>query len=95
MAKANLPTPELTEAEDGTWTLTVPGICTVSGQPAPEWAVAKAVEKVRRAASDTVRSWINGKPVGETEKQIVLLVTRGDTQVYDWLHQQLLADRGR
>jgi hypothetical protein len=79
----------MSEAEDGTWTLEVPGIASTAGHPAPEWAMAKAVETVRRASSDIVRRWIAGKPVTPEEQQVVLLVTRGDAQVYSWLEGAL------
>jgi hypothetical protein len=90
--RAPLPTPTITEADDGTWSLDVPGVATTSGHPAPEWALAKAVEAVRRAASDIVRAWIAGKPVTPEQQQVVLLVTRGDSQVYAWLEAALADD---
>ena len=85
----------MTQAEDETWTLEVPGIASTSGHPAPEWAMAKGVEAVRRAASDIVRRWIAGKPVTPAEQQVVLLVTRGDPQVYGWLEGALVEDPKR
>jgi hypothetical protein len=84
-----LPTPVLLQADDGTWSLEVPEIASTSGHPAPEWAMAKFVEVVRRAAGDIVRRWISGKPVTPAEQQVVLLVTRGDAQVYAWLEGAL------
>lgn len=92
---AALPAPTMTEGEDGTWTLEVPGIASTTGHPAPEWAMAKAVETVRRASSDIVRRWIAGKPVTPVEQQVVLLVTRGDAQVYSWLEGALVEDPKR
>jgi hypothetical protein len=89
-----LPTPIIRQDEDGGWTLEVPGIAAATG-PAPEWAMAKAVEAVRRASSDSVRRWIAGKPVTPVEQQVVLLVTRGDTQVYAWLESALSDDPKR
>jgi hypothetical protein len=89
----SLPAPTITQAEDGTWTLEVPGIATTTGHPAPEWAMAKAVEGVRRAAGDIVRRWIAGKPVTPVEQQVVLLVTRGDSLVYAWLEAAFAEDR--
>ena len=94
--RPDLPTPTVTQEDDGTWTLTVPGVCTSAGHPAPEWAMAKGVEVVRRTASDVVRRWIAGKPVTPAEQQVVLLVTRGDTQVYAWLDGALAEEsRGK
>ena len=90
-----LPTPTITRADDDTWTLEVPGIAATSGHPAPEWAMAKAVEAVRRASSDIVRRWISGKPVTPVEQQVVLLVTRGDAQVYAWLEAAFAEDPKR
>ena len=92
---APLPTPTMTQTEDGTWTLDVPGIASTTGHPAPEWAMAKAVEAVRRAASDIVRRWVAGKPVTPVEQQVVLVVTRGDAQVYSWLEGALVDDPKR
>ena len=92
---APLPQPVITQADDGTWALEVPGIATTDGHPAPEWALAKAVEAVRRASSDIVRSWIAGKPVTAAQQQVVLLVTRGDSQVYAWLEAALTEDPKR
>jgi hypothetical protein len=89
----SLPVPTLTHADDGTWSLDVPGIAATAGHPAPEWAMAKAVEKVRGAAADVVRRWIAGKPVTPVEQQVVLLVTRGDSQVYAWLEAAFAEDR--
>jgi hypothetical protein len=86
---APLPTPTVTQADDGTWSLEVPGIATTAGHPAPEWAMAKAVEAVRAAAGDIVRRWVAGRPVTPAEQQVVLLVTRGDSQVYAWLEAAL------
>lgn len=96
-SSAALPVPVMSEAEDGSWTLEVPGIASSAGHPAPEWAMAKAVETVRRASSDIVRRWIAGRPVTPEEQQVVLLVTRGDAQVYAWLEGALVEDpkRGR
>jgi len=91
----SLPTPLITPADDGTWSLEVPGIASTSGHPAPEWAMAKAVEAVRRAATEIVRRWIAGKPVSEVEQQVVLLVTRGDAQVYAWLEAAFAPDPKR
>jgi len=85
----------MTQTEDGTWTLDVPGIASTTGHPAPEWAMAKAVEAVRRAASDIVRRWVAGKPVTPVEQQVVLVVTRGDAQVYSWLEGALVDDPKR
>ena len=93
--KSAPPTPQLLQAEDGTWTLEVPGVATSKGHPAPEWAMAKGVEVVRRAASDIVRNWINAQPVSDAEKAVVLLVTRGDSQVYAWLDAALADDGSR
>jgi len=92
---SSLPAPELTREEDGSWTLNVPGVCSTGGHAAPEWAMARAVEDVRRAASEIVRRWIAGKPVTDAEKQVVLLVTRGDTQTYAWLDAALVDESGR
>lgn len=89
---AKPPTPTLSQADDETWTLSVPGIASTSGHPAPEWAMAKAVEVVRRAASDIVKRWVAGKPVTPEEQQVVLLVTKGDSQVYAWLETALAAE---
>ncbi|MBO0843216.1 MAG: hypothetical protein J2O46_08525, partial [Nocardioides sp.] len=89
---AALPTPTLAQADDETWTLSVPGIASTAGHPAPERAMAKGVETVRRAASDVVRKWVAGKPVTPEEQQVVLLVTRGDSQVYAWLETALAAE---
>ncbi|MER7557590.1 hypothetical protein ABTZ46_11645 [Nocardioides sp. NPDC126508] len=93
--KSAPPTPRLIQAEDETWTLDIPGVATSKGHPAPEWAMAKGVEVVRRAAADIVRTWINGKPVSDAEKQVVLLVTRGDSQVYAWLDAAFADDNPR
>jgi hypothetical protein len=82
----------MSRADDDTWTLEVPGVATTSGHPSPEWAMAKAVEVVRRAAGDIVRRWIAGKPVTPDEQQVVLLVTRGDSQVYSWLEAAFTED---
>lgn len=90
--KQALPTPTLVRADDETWTLEVPGVTATTGHPSPEWAMAKAVEAVRRAASDIVRRWIAGKPVSAEEQQVVLLVTRGDSQVYGWLESAFADD---
>lgn len=90
-----LPTPIIAQGDDDTWTLDVPGIATTAGHPAPEWAMAKAVEAVRRASTDIVRRWINGLPVTPVEQQVVLLVTRGDAQVYAWLESTLADDPKR
>jgi hypothetical protein len=87
-----LPTPTIAQADDGTWSLEVPGIAATAGHPAPEWAMAKAVEVVRGAAADVVRRWIAGRPVTPVEQQVVLLVTRGDSQVYAWLEAALTDD---
>ena len=89
---APLPTPTITPADDGTWSLEVPGIAATAGHPAPEWAMAKAVEVIRGAAADVVRRWIAGKPVTPVEQQVVLLVTRGDSQVYAWLEAAFTDD---
>ncbi|WGL53467.1 hypothetical protein P5P86_06445 [Nocardioides sp. BP30] len=93
--RAALPTPTITQAEDGTWGLEVPGVASTAGHPAPEWALAKAVEAVRRAAADIVRSWIAGRPVTPAQQEVVLLVTRGDSQVYAWLEAGLVEDPKR
>jgi hypothetical protein len=93
--KSAPPTPQLVQADDGTWTLEVPGVATSTGHPAPEWAMAKGVEVVRRAASDIVRRWINSQPVSDAEKQVVLLVTKGDSQVYAWLDAAFADDSSR
>jgi len=90
-----LPTPTISQDDEGTWTLEIPGIATTSGHPAPEWAMAKAVEAVRRASTDSVRRWIAGKAVTPVEQQVVLLVTRGDAQVYAWLESALSDDPKR
>jgi len=92
---APLPTPTITQADDGTWSLEVPGVATTAGHPAPEWALVKAVEAVRRASSDIVRAWIAGKSVTPVQQQVVLLVTRGDSQVYAWLEAGLADAPGR
>ncbi|MDH2415003.1 hypothetical protein [Nocardioides sp. CER19] len=89
----SLPTPLISQADDGTWSLEVPGVTKTEGHPSPEWAMAKAVESVRRAAGDIVRRWIAGKPVTPVEQQVVLLVTRGDSQVYAWLEAAFADDR--
>lgn len=89
---AALPTPTLSQADDETWTLSVPGIASSAGHPAPEWAMAKGVEVVRRAATDIVKKWVAGKPVTPEEQQVVLLVTKGDSQVYAWLETTLAAE---
>jgi hypothetical protein len=94
-AKEALPAPTLAQADDETWTLDVPGVASTSGHPSPEWAMAKAVEAVRRAATDIVRRWIAGKPVTPAEQQVVLLVTRGDSQVYAWLEAAFADDPKR
>jgi hypothetical protein len=94
-AKPALPAPTLSQGEDGMWSLEVPGIATTSGHPGPEWAMAKAVELVRRAATDIVRRWVAGKPVTPVEQQVVLLVTRGDSQVYGWLEAAFAEDPKR
>jgi hypothetical protein len=91
----SLPTPTITQADDGTWSLEVPGIAATAGHPAPEWAMAKAVDAVRRAATDIVRRWVDGKPVTPVEQQVVLLVTRGDSQVYAWLEAAFADDPKR
>jgi hypothetical protein len=91
----SLPTPTITQADDGTWSLEVPGIAATNGHPAPEWAMAKAVEAVRGAATDVVRRWVAGKPVTPVEQQVVLLVTRGDSQVYAWLEAAFAEDPKR
>lgn len=88
-----LPSPTISRDDDGTWRLEVPGIAATGGHPAPEWAMAKAVEAVRGAAADIVRRWIAGRPVTPVEQQVVLLVTRGDSQVYAWLEGALADDR--
>lgn len=90
-----MPTPTISQADDGTWVLEVPGVVATGGHPAPEWAMAKAVEKVRGAAADIVRRWIAGKPVTPVEQQVVLLVTRGDSQVYAWLEAAFADDPKR
>ncbi|WP_017936022.1 hypothetical protein [Nocardioides sp. Iso805N] len=93
--RAPLPTPTITQADDGSWSLEVPGVATTSGHPAPEWALAKAVEAVRGAATDIVRGWIAGRPVTPVQQEVVLLVTRGDSQVYAWLEAGLADDPKR
>ncbi|SFB77416.1 hypothetical protein SAMN04487968_101450 [Nocardioides terrae] len=85
----------MSRADDDTWTLEVPGIASTAGHPAPEWAMAKALEAVRRASTDIVRRWISGKPVTAVEQQVVLLVTRGDAQVYAWLEAAFAEDPKR
>jgi hypothetical protein len=92
---ASLPAPTIVQDDDGTWTLEVPGVAKTQGHPAPEWAMAKAVEAVRRAATDIVRRWVAGKPVTPVEQQVVLLVTRGDAQVYAWLEAAFADDPKR
>ena len=93
--RASLPTPTITQDEDGTWSLEVPGVAATAGHPAPEWALAKAVEAVREAAADLVRAWIAGRPVTPGQQQVVLLVTRGDSHVYAWLEAELADDPKR
>ncbi len=93
--KSGLPVPTLSRADDETWTLEVPGVTATAGHPSPEWAMAKGVEVVRRAATDIVRRWISGKPVTPAEQQVVLLVTRGDAQVYAWLEASFAEDPNR
>jgi hypothetical protein len=93
--RAPLPTPTITQSDDGTWSLEVPGVAVAAGQSAPEWALAKAVEAVRAAATDIVRAWIAGKQVTPVQQEVVLLVTRGDSQVYTWLEAGLADDPKR